>query len=152
LRHIEQWQCDAPDTLPLISKRTSPHRQLPADHRGGHSGVLRQVVGDLEPRRLVGDEDMHARPHARVVVERAQRQAIAIAVEVERLSSFAPQTRQKPRCVPGDVSYQVRALRPAPSGSRSRERRRGCGMRAPCALRHIEQWQFSAPASRPCTS
>jgi len=36
---------------------------------------LRQVVGDLEPRRLAGDETVQRRPHRRIVEQR-QRDAV----------------------------------------------------------------------------
>src|ERR1700747_2528123 len=46
--------------------------------RWGHAPlrVLRQVVGDLKPRRFVGDESVSGRPYSRIVVERGEGDAV----------------------------------------------------------------------------
>ena len=38
--------------------------------------ILRQTVGDLEPRRLAANKDVEPRAHAKIVVERRQRYAV----------------------------------------------------------------------------
>src|SRR5262245_2977327 len=50
--------------------------------------MLRQAVGDLVPGRLVRDEDVLPGAHAGIVVERAQRQAVPLLVEVESAEQF----------------------------------------------------------------
>ena len=55
------------------SRRAAPRVGARVLSGGRVRRVLRQRVGDLEPRRLVGDEDVLAGPRARIVVERAHR-------------------------------------------------------------------------------
>src|ERR1700746_3494682 len=38
--------------------------------------ILRQIIGDLEPRRLIADEDVACWPHRWIVVKNGQRNAV----------------------------------------------------------------------------
>jgi hypothetical protein len=68
-----QWAANAlhvhAGRLPVLG----PADPLP---RGRVVLILRQTVGDLEPRRLAANKDVEPRAHAKIVVERRQRYAV----------------------------------------------------------------------------
>ena len=75
-------------SVDLVSDRatktaTSDHRALPLRSFPWKLRVLRQIIGDVEPRRLVRDEDMKLRFHAWIIVERAEGKTIGRRIPVK---------------------------------------------------------------------
>jgi hypothetical protein len=70
--------------------------------RSAVASVLRERIRDLEPRRLRADEDVTLRPHARVVIKRAQRERKGIRLRIRDVLQRAPQCRQNDREIPGE--------------------------------------------------
>jgi hypothetical protein len=72
----------------LVSDRatktaTSDHSPLPLGSFLWKLRVLRQIIGDVEPRRFVRDEDMKLRLHARIIVEHAEGKTIGRRIPVK---------------------------------------------------------------------
>jgi hypothetical protein len=72
----------------LVSDRatktaTSDHSPLPLGSFLWKLRVLRQIIGDVEPRRFVSHEDMNLRFHARIIIERAERKTIGRRIPVK---------------------------------------------------------------------
>ena len=61
---------------------TADHLRFPLARFFGSSGS-RQIIGDVEPRCFVRDEDMKLRFHARIIIERAEGKTIGRRIPVK---------------------------------------------------------------------
>ena len=62
------------------------------------AGQLREIIRDREPRSLAGDVNVKFRLGARIVIQRAERQAIVIRVIVELAQDRRPTYPAKNPC------------------------------------------------------
>ena len=105
-------------------------------------GVLRQIVGDGEPRRLGADEDVLARADGRIVDQGAHGDVDEGAVADHRIEQRAARLAAR---VVAIVVAEIMSLS-APLVMRSLSRAMPAnGLNAePVARRQFEQWQFAA--------
>jgi hypothetical protein len=123
--------------------------------------IARQVVGDLEPRRLAADEDMALRPRRRVVEERERDTVLrgGVGKRCRRFPVRPGAIDDRRAALAAEAALiaarafvifdQVLALEPPEILRRDRTRLLNA---APCCLRHSEQWQFSGASRGPVIS